>query len=378
MNAAAPADDPVARLALAHLPQLGPLRARWLLGADAGPVEVWAALQRGALPVGLGRPPSPIPAGVVTTWTEAARRIDPVERWEAHQAAGLRILTPGHPDWPFEPDPQPPVMVWALGRPELLRSPATVAVVGSRRCTAVGARVATAMGRTLADAGVTVVSGLASGIDAAAHRGALDAGGSVVGVVATGPDVVFPRSSADLWRQVPAVGVLVGESPLGTPGRRWRFPARNRIIAALSRIVVVVESHARGGALHTVAEAERRQVPVLAVPGSVLSRASAGTNQLLADGVGVARDAVDVLVALGLETVPRLPFPEPDRSPAPDPATARILEELAAGPLDPARLLPDRPLDEVLVAVQRLVTQGRVEVRGGMVTLTTPGSGDTR
>jgi DNA processing protein len=147
---------------------------------------------------------------------------------------------------------------------------------------------------------VAVVSGLALGIDGAAHAGALAADAAPpVAVVATGLDVVYPRRHASLWRRVAAQGAILSEYPLGTRAQAWRFPARNRIVAALADVVVVVESHVRGGSLYTVDEAERRDRPVLAVPGPIRSAASRGTNDLLADGRPPVRDVADVLLELG-------------------------------------------------------------------------------
>lgn len=367
--------DAVARLALVHLPGLGPARGNWLLSGPASAAEVLAALAGGALPPGLGPPPAGLKASVLERWRQALRALDPVERWEAHADAGLRVLTPADADWPFVDDPDPPVVLWARGRLELLRRRPVVAVVGSRRCTHVGARVAAGLGRDLAAAGVLVASGLAAGIDAAAHRGALQQGRDVIGVVGTGADVVYPASSADLWEQVGSEGLLVGEAPLGTRGERWRFPARNRLVAALSSALVVVESHAVGGALHTVAEAERRHVPVLAVPGSVTSAASAGTNQLLFDGAFVARDAADVLTLLGLSSAPASPPAVADA--AGSVLVAELLAAVAAGPLPLQDLLAQRSVAEVAVVLHRLSTVGLVEVRGGMVS-SGPGEGRPR
>src|SRR5439155_3892513 len=126
------------------------------------------------------------------------------------------------------------------------------------------------------------------GIDGAAHRGALDAGADggapPIGVVGSGLDVIYPKAHAGLWDAVARAGVLLSEAPLGAAPEPWRFPARNRIIAALGSVVVVVESREQGGSLHTVSEASRRNVPVMAVPGPVRSAASTGTNVLPAAG----------------------------------------------------------------------------------------------
>jgi DNA processing protein len=167
------------------------------------------------------------------------------------------------------------------------------------------------MGRDLAAAGVCVVSGLALGIDGAAHAGVLsamheaDAGSSAgfggpAGVAASGVDVPYPRRHARLWEHVVETGLMLSETPPGRPAQAWRFPARNRIIAGLSRMVVVVESHLAGGSLITAEAAIVRGIEVRAVPGPVHSPASAGSNQLLYDGPGPVRDARDVLDGLGI------------------------------------------------------------------------------
>src|SRR5262249_15322114 len=151
----------------------------------------------------------------------------------------------------------------ALDRPR-------VGLVGTRRCTPTGKSVARQLGRELAACGVAVVSGLAIGIDGCAHQGALAARAAPpVGVVGSRLDVVYPKSHRRLWDDVAAAGVLLSEAPLGAPPEPWRFPARNRILAALSDVVVVVESHAAGGSMHTVRAAVDRGIPVMAVPGSV-------------------------------------------------------------------------------------------------------------
>jgi DNA processing protein len=143
------------------------------------------------------------------------------------------------------------------------------------------------------------------GIDGAAHRGALEAlrsgqGAGPVGVVASGVDVAYPRGNSDLWEGVAAAGAVISETLPGRAAQAWRFPARNRVIAGLVRLVVVVESRIRGGSLITVEAALQRGVEVRAVPGSVHSPASAGTNQLLYEGAGPVRDATDVLDSLGV------------------------------------------------------------------------------
>lgn len=317
-----PDDETGAVMVLATLPGMGPRHLRLLL-SRWGPVEALAAVRSGrlahdaALLADLGR----APVDRVRGWTEPAGRVHPDTLLARHRELGVTVLTPTHPDWPerFLDDPDPPAMLCLLGSPSVLAGPAC-AIVGTRACTPDGRRMAFVLGRDLAAAGVGVVSGLALGVDAAAHRGSLaaraaGAAAPTVGVVAGGVDVVYPPSHGDLFGEVAAGGAVLSEVPLGTRPDTWRFPARNRLVAALADVVVVVESPMRGGSLHTVDAALDRDRTVGAVPGPVGSPASAGTNQLLADHALLVRDADDVLVALGLGgTGPRA---VPSRPPTP-------------------------------------------------------------
>ncbi|CAA9254841.1 MAG: Rossmann fold nucleotide-binding protein Smf possibly involved in DNA uptake [uncultured Acidimicrobiales bacterium] len=319
---------------------MGPRQLGALLEAHADPEGAWASVVAGraaadpAVASVLGRNPSARAA----RWAVQARTVEPHELLARHRAAGVTLLTPWHPAWPARlvDDPEPPAMLCTRGDPAALAGPAC-AMVGTRSCSGEGRRIAHDIGRDLADAGVAVVSGLALGIDGAAHRGALTAGpgaGGTVGVVAGGVDVTYPPSHAALFDDVAAAGALVSEAPLGTPPERWRFPARNRIIAALADVVVVVESHDRGGSMHTVDAAIERGRTVGAVPGPVRSPASAGTNALLADQALVVRDAQDVLVALGLghAALIRSAAGAPRSGPAPEGADAAVLEAVGFAP----------------------------------------------
>jgi DNA processing protein len=178
-----------------------------------------------------------------------------------------------------------------------LEPTAAVTVVGARRATSYGREVARDLGRDLARAGVIVVSGLAFGIDACAHRGALEAG-TTIAVLGCGADTAYPAAHRSLWRQVCERGLVLSELPPGASPWRWTFPARNRIMAALSGMTVVVEAAARSGSLITTDLAADLGRDLGAVPGPVTSRASAGPNGLLAVGACVVRDAQDVLDAM--------------------------------------------------------------------------------
>jgi DNA processing protein len=172
-----------------------------------------------------------------------------------------------------------------------------VTIVGARRATSYGREVARELGRELAAAGMTVVSGLAFGIDGCAHRGAVDAGRTIA-VLGCGPDVAYPASHRSLWRRIGECGLVISELPPGATPWRWTFPARNRIMAALAGMTVVVEAATRSGSLITTDLAADLGRELGAVPGPVTSRASAGPNALLASGAQVIRDAQDVLDAM--------------------------------------------------------------------------------
>ena len=222
---------------------------------------------------------------------------------------------------------------WALigrGSPALLEDlelTAAVTIVGARRATSYGREIARELARELALAGMTVVSGLAFGIDGCAHRGALDAGGATIAVLGCGADVAYPPSHRSLWRRISDRGLVLSELPPGAPPWRWTFPARNRIMAALAGMTVVVEAAARSGSLITADLAADLGRDLGAVPGPVTSRASAGPNNLLAGGACVVRDAQDVLDAMlgaGAKRVQRA-------GPVLDSTTAAVLAAVDAG-----------------------------------------------
>lgn len=375
---------------------------RWLLVAAAGlegvgpsavaslarhpdPVGVWCAVaSHGAYPGPRSTWPVPLGGGREAGTAEAERRrtrrrqasavsLDGLAR--RYGAAGVKVVMSGEVGYPLqlEDHPDAPPLLFVQGSVWPPPQPA-VAVVGTRRCTSYGREVARSLGRELSRCGVSVVSGLATGIDAAAHAGALEVSGAPpVAVVGTGLDIIYPRSNAALWAGVRQAGVLVGEVPLGTPSAPWRFPSRNRIIAGLAHAVVVVESGQAGGSMHTVREALARDRTVLAVPGNVTSPASTGTNQLLAEGAIPCRDTTDVLVALG-SACPSGAVSPAGRSEGSPPMSmstpaASLWRELAgsAATFDELTGRSGLPLQDVAAAVAELVTAGLVVVEQGTV-----------
>ena len=435
-----PANEELAALlALLSLDELGPTRLGALLaGVSAtGPATTAAnpAIATGPAPAAANPAPAAGPAanaatqaltvlrqplqhfggqlaqllscrGVTTnrihTWATALRQVDGAQLLERHLQAGVQLETPAQlaqiPLW--RDDPEPPLMLFRKGKPVCFES-RRVAVVGTRRCSGYGRNVAQSLGRQLAQAGITVVSGLANGIDSAAQGAAQKAGGAVIGVVATGLDVIYPPTNVKLWGDIAESGTLLSEYPLGAPPIRWRFPARNRLIAALAEAVIVVESGASGGSFYTVEAAAERGVPVMAVPGPITVRTSDGPNALLADGCAIVRDIDDVLLALDMtaaEAQPRLPAIDPTAPGAPrptgstatsaaaprpanlSPLESELLSQLVAGPATIDELLavqlnepdteaqPERTqpgLAQVALTLDRLRQSGWVIESGG-------------
>jgi DNA processing protein len=240
---------------------------------------------------------------LAAAWRAAAERRDPAV-W-AHACAALGVVAHAivDPTYPVQlrDDPEPPAVLFVRGDLDVLDG-RRVGIVGTRNATRAGRDIAYELGHELAAADVVVVSGLAKGIDGAAHRGTLAVpGGRPVAIVGNGPDRPYPKVHAGLWAAVCGRGLLASEWPPGTPPEPFRFPQRNRILAALSEVLVVVESRERGGSLITAQAAVERSVDVMAVPGSVRNRAAAGTNQLLRDGAAPVTGVDDVLMALGLD-----------------------------------------------------------------------------
>ncbi len=217
---------------------------------------------------------------------------------------GYRVLTRRSADYPellaAIHDPPKQLYLRGDGSSRLLSCPA-VTIVGTRSCSPYGAQVARRLGRELAAAGAVVISGLARGVDAEAHRGALEGEGATVAVLGCGIDRDYPRTHSALAQRIATSGLLVSEYEPGTEPAPWRFPARNRIIAGLAKVTIIVEARARSGALITADFALEGGREVFAVPGEITSALSRGTNELLRLGAAPLVDPEDVIEALGLE-----------------------------------------------------------------------------
>lgn len=264
--------------------------------------------------------------------------------------------------------PDCPSELWYCGHLSALDAPA-VAIVGSRTASAVALEMAMRLATDLARQGVTIVSGLARGVDSAAHRGALSQG-RTVGVLGSGIDVIYPPEHQELARQITVAGLMLSEYPPGTPPHAGQFPMRNRIISGLSRAVVVIEAHEKSGSLITARFALQQGREVMAVPGNPLSGRSRGSHALIRDGAKIVERAVDILDELGLVPLTNTAVDEGTSQLVPtscgdsiltgmDPGQAYDLDELSGqSGLDGVRLLP-RLLDLELRGLVRRVGGGR-------------------
>ncbi len=311
--------------------EIDPALVRLHLAPGLTPRGIAVLLARyGAAAAVLAAPPGEVAAlpGAGPAAAAALQEAPPEREARAHlrrvERAGLSVVALGAPEYPprLAEIHDPPLLLYVRGVPG--PEDEAVAVVGARRASVYGRAVAERLGGGLARAGVTVVSGLARGADAAAHRGALSAGGRTVAVLGCGLDRVYPPEHEALAREVAGSGALLSEFPPGVPPLAHHFPMRNRIIAGLSRAVVVVESRLRSGSLITANLAGEAGKPVFAVPGSVDSELSRGPHALIRDGAALVEGPDQLLVDLGyrpLESLSAAPPPE-------DPLQRRILEAL--------------------------------------------------
>jgi DNA processing protein len=280
-------------LGLSLVPGLGAVRVAALVRHCGSPEAAWTAPPGVLAGVpGIGR--------VIAAAIVAGRSEEGIDRaLQRARTAGARIVTWLDADYPnrLRGIAASPPVLYVRGR---CRDDApAAAIVGTRRATPYGLGVAERLAAALAERAVTVVSGLARGIDAAAHRAAVRAGGSTVGVLGCGVDVAYPSEHRALMETMTTGGGLIAEAPMGAPPERGAFPARNRLISGLADAVIVVEGDVQSGALITARQAEAQGRRVFAVPGSVYARGSRGPHHLLAAGAQVLTDPDDVLRALG-------------------------------------------------------------------------------
>jgi DNA processing protein len=354
------------RLRLARTENVGPVTFQQMMGRFGSAARALEALpdlaRRGGRAAGLKS----------CTVTEAEREL------EAGAALGARLLAAGEPDFPpllAALDPPPPV-IWALGHAALLSKP-SVAVVGARIASAGGQRFARQLALELGQAGYVVVSGLARGIDGAAHEAALQTG--TAAVLAGGIDDIYPPEHDGLYRRIAAAGCLVSENAVGRRAKAQDFPRRNRIISGLSLGVVVVEAEMRSGSLITARLANEQGREVFAVPGSPLDPRAKGTNDLIRQGAQLCEGAEDVIRAL--QTLPTIREPQRDLFDPPetdhaaldreaDRLRAKALALLSPTPIprdDLVRALSAPPA-AVFAALVELALAGKAELLpGGLV-----------
>lgn len=363
-----------ARLALALCPGAAqPLRA--LLDAHQG--DAGAAVQAGEDAWAL--------AGLGNAQRRWLRQPDTASaRWQAScrwlDQPGCHLITWASADYPPLPaqEANPPLALFVCGEPGRLWHP-QIAIVGSRLATPGALELAHYFALSLARAGLAITSGLAAGVDAAAHQGALEAGGLTLAVLGTGPDIVYPSGQKALHAAIAANGCLISEFPPGTPPRRAHFPRRNRIVAAMSLGTLVVEAGERSGALITARLAAESGREVFALPGSLLNPMAAGCHRLLRDGATLVTSPADILENLpstactlreALHT--RL---KADAAPAPDDPTQRRIWQalgLEATDIDSLLLRTQLPLPVLSAGLLALELEGRVQQVHGRYALTPP------
>ncbi len=252
----------------------------------------------------------------------------------------------------------PPKQLWWEGDVSCLSGPIVIAIVGSRECTSYGQEVAFELAKDLARSGAVIVSGLAYGIDTAAHRGALEGGGKTIGVLGCGIDIDYPAGNRELKKRITHSGAFISEFAPGTRATSWTFPQRNRIISGLSQGVVVVEAGLKSGSLITADFALQQGREVFAVPGNIRSPMSEGTHRLIQNGAKLVTSAKDILEELRL---PMNLFPK-ETSQAFSDEEKRVLNLLLEGPLHMDALCESSglPVDKMSSVLVELEINGRI------------------
>jgi DNA processing protein len=354
-----------ARWALGLVPQLGGVVLQGLLTTFGSATKVWEA----------SRPALESVPGIGPAVAQALRRFPREQALREDQSrvarAGVRVIVWGDPDYPRrlqEIASAPPVLY--LRGTLAPGDEAAVAIVGARHATTYGETVARELAVELSGRGLTILSGLARGIDGAAHRGALEAGGRTVAVLGSGLDQIYPAEHRGLAGEVAARGAVISEFPLGTAPLRLHFPRRNRIISGLSLGVIVVEAGVGSGALITAHHALEQGREVFAVPGRVHARYSEGCNRLIKSGAKLVETWEDVLSELAPQLRRRGSRREaPPAPPALTAAEGRVFDLLAEGPLHIDALIgrADLPGGRVASALVGLEMKGLVSQLTGKV-----------
>lgn len=348
-------------VAFNRTPGVGAAKIRALLDHFDDLREAWHADEAEWKAAGLDR-------RAIESLRAARRTIDLDAEIDRVAECGARVLTWQDADYPLllQSIPDAPPVLYLKGELTQADRQWAVAMVGTRRATIYGRQAAERLAGDLARSGVTIVSGLARGIDAAAHAAALKAGGRTIGVLACGIDQVYPAEHARLAAQIVERGALLTETPVGSPPEAGNFPARNRIISGVSLAVVVVEAGDHSGALITADRALEQGRDVFAVPGSIFSRASAGTNRLIQEGATLARSAEDVLEALNLRLVAQ--HAEAQATITEDPTEAALLKLISHDPthIDDIVRRMAMPVPQVSSVLALMELKGLVRQVGGM------------
>ncbi len=344
-------------------------RLRLLRSRRVGIATYWRLMsEHGSAEAALAALPDIASAAGITDYTSCPAEAAQAEM-RAAEVAGARLLLHGDPLYPRDLAAlsDAPPLLWMRGRAALLRRP-MLAVVGARNASSLGLRMARRIAAELSEAGFVIVSGLARGIDAEAHTAALT--GGTIAVSAGGVDVVYPPESADLTDRIAREGLVLSEQPMKLSPQARHFPARNRIVAGLSRGVVVVEAAARSGSLITARAALEAGRDVLAVPGHPFDARASGCNMLLRDGATLIRGARDVIDLIGpAETEDP---PPPATAPATPPLDTdglalRILSKLGSAPLAEDQLIRDlaTPTTAIAPILMDLELSGQVVRQAG-------------
>jgi len=339
---------------------IGAVRFKALLDGFGTAEAAWNASPEALLETGLSRK-------IVESFQRVHKGVSLEQVWERIQSLGVKVLTWDDEDYPrhLKEIDQPPPVLYIRGT-LLPEDEWAVAIVGTRRVTSYGRQVAEEVATTLAHSGVTIISGLARGVDSIAHQAAVNARGRTLAVLGNGVDLIYPPENRRLATQIIECGALVSDYALGTPPDGINFPPRNRIISGLSLAVIIVEAGMTSGALITASFAAEQGRDVFAVPGNINAPQSQGTNRLIRDGAQPLLNPQDVLEALNLTMVTehravRVALPS-------DPVESRLYKLLSQEPLhvDEIRAQTNMPIEAVSATLAMMELKGMVRQVGGM------------